>query len=68
MKVILESVPRERKIHAIKIVRLVKGCSLKKAKDTVENLPSIIMKGVGLKQALEIEAEFKGTGAIISLE
>ena len=68
MKVILENVPRERKIQTIKIVRSVTGYGLKEAKDIVENVPSIIAKGVGLKQALEIEAEFKETGSIISLK
>jgi hypothetical protein len=52
----------QRKIQAIKRVREITGAGLAEAKEMVESLPSVIMKGMFHKQAEELTGLLKESG------
>lgn len=65
--VILETVPSQQKISAIKIVREQVGCGLKEAKDLVEAVPVPICQSVSLTEAQKIQQQFTAIGATVRI-
>ena len=48
--VILDSVPADKKIAILKIVRNVTGLGLKESKDIVDNVPKLLKEGASKKE------------------
>ena len=66
--VVFTSVPADKKIGAIKVVREITGLGLKEAKDLVDGAPKPIKEGVSKEEADGIKAKFADTGAVIDLK
>ena len=67
VQVILEKVPKEKKISIIKIVREVTGLALKETKELVEAIPTLVIK-VDLKKAEQIKKNLIEAGATVTLK
>jgi len=61
--VILVSVPPDKKIGSIKIVRELTGLGLKEAKDLVDGAPKTIKEGVSKDEAAKIKKSLEDAGA-----
>lgn len=66
-KVVLESVPADKKIAVIKVVREVTGLGLKEAKDLVESAPKELKATAPKAEADDIKAKVEAAGAKVSL-
>ena len=66
--VILASVPADKKIGAIKVVREITGLGLKEAKDLVDGAPKAIKEGVSKEEADGIVKKFADTGATVNVK
>ncbi len=67
-QVTLESVPADKKIGSIKIVREVTGLGLKEAKDIVEAAPKVIKETAPKAEAEEIVKKLEAAGAKATLK
>jgi ribosomal protein L7/L12 len=65
--VILQSVPSDRKIAAIKVVRELTGLGLKEAKDLVEGVPCTLKQDLNRQDAHRFQQRLESTGAIVAL-
>ncbi len=65
--VLLVSVPAEKKIALLKVIRTVTGLGLKEAKDFVESLPQVIQAGLNQEAAEILKQQLEETGAVVSL-
>jgi large subunit ribosomal protein L7/L12 len=61
--VVLASVPADKKINIIKVVREITGLGLKEAKDLVEAAPKNVKEGVPKAMAEEIKKKLAEAGA-----
>jgi large subunit ribosomal protein L7/L12 len=61
--VILQAVPADKKIAAIKVVRELTGLGLKEAKDLVDGAPKAIKEGVSKEEAATIKKKIEDAGA-----
>ncbi|HTB23133.1 MAG TPA: 50S ribosomal protein L7/L12 [bacterium] len=61
--VVLVSVPADKKIGAIKIVRELTGLGLKEAKDLVDGAPKTLKEGVSKDEAAKIKKSLEDAGA-----
>lgn len=66
--VILKSVPADKKIPVIKVVREATGLGLKEAKDLVEGAPKTVKEGLGKAEAEELAKKLKDAGAEVELK
>ena len=66
--VILASVPADKKIACIKVVREVTGLGLKEAKDLVEGAPKPVKEAAGKDEAEEIKKKLTEAGAGVELK
>lgn len=66
--VVLASVPADKKIPIIKVVREITGLGLKEAKDLVEGAPKNVKEGVPKAQAEEIKKKLTDVGATIEVK
>ncbi len=66
--VILATVPADKKIGTIKVVREITGLGLKEAKDLVDGAPKAIKEGVSKDEADKIKAKFAESGAGIEIK
>lgn len=66
--VILASVPADKKIACIKVVREITGLGLKEAKDLVEAAPKALKEGVGKDEAEELKKKVTDAGATVELK
>jgi large subunit ribosomal protein L7/L12 len=64
---VLESVPADKKIAILKIVRSVTGLGLKEAKDLVESAPKTVKASLPKGEADEIKKQLEEAGAKVSL-
>ncbi len=67
-QVILEEVPADKKIAAIKVVREVTGLGLKEAKELVEGAPKAVKDSAPKAEAEEIKKKFTDAGAKVALK
>ncbi|MEH2068774.1 MAG: 50S ribosomal protein L7/L12 [Nostoc sp.] len=65
--VLLVSVPTEKKIALLKVIRTVTGLGLKEAKDFVESLPQVVQAGLNQEAAEILKQQLEETGAVVSL-
>ena len=61
--VLIESVPADKKIQAIKVVRQVTSLGLKEAKDLVEAAPAVVKEKVSKEEAAALKAQLEEAGA-----
>ena len=66
--VILASVPADKKIACIKVVREITGLGLKEAKDLVEGAPKPHKEGVAKDEAEELKKKLTEAGAGVELK
>jgi len=65
---ILESVPADKKIAVLKIVRNVTGLGLKESKDIVDNVPKTLKEGASKEEAETIKKELEAAGAKVTVK
>ena len=66
--VILEDVPKAKKIAVLKIVRSITGLGLKEAKELVESAPKQIQDGIAKDAAEDIKKQIEDAGGTVSLK
>ena len=66
--VILESVPADKKIAILKVVRAITGLELKEAKELVESAPKSIQEGVSKDVGENTKKQLEEVGAKITLK
>ena len=65
--VVLEEVPKDKKIAVLKIVRSLTGLGLKEAKELVESAPKAIQEGVAKDAAEDAKKQIEAAGGKASL-
>lgn len=66
--VILEEVPKEKKIAILKVVRTITGLGLKEAKEMVESTPKALKEGVPKEDAEETKTKLEEAGAKVTVK
>jgi large subunit ribosomal protein L7/L12 len=66
--VILESVPDDKKISVLKVVRGLTGLGLKEAKDLVEAAPKAIREGVPKDAAEDAKKQIEEAGGKVAIK
>lgn len=66
--VVLEEVPKEKKIAILKVVRSITGLGLKEAKAMVEDTPKSIKEGVPKEDAEETKKQLEEAGAKVAVK
>nr|YP_009370255.1 50S ribosomal protein L12 [Bulboplastis apyrenoidosa]ARO90744.1 50S ribosomal protein L12 [Bulboplastis apyrenoidosa] len=66
--VILESVPADKKIAVLKIVRSLTGLGLKEAKTLVESTPQAIKEKITKEGAEDIKKQLEEGGAVVAIK
>jgi large subunit ribosomal protein L7/L12 len=66
--VILESVPDDKKIAILKVVRGLTGLGLKEAKDLVEAAPKAVREGVPKDAAEDAKKQIEEAGGKVSIK
>jgi large subunit ribosomal protein L7/L12 len=66
--VILESVPDDKKISVLKVVRGITGLGLKEAKDLVEAAPKAIREGVAKDAAEDAKKQIEEAGGKVAIK
>ena len=66
--VILEEVPKDKKIAILKVVRTITGLGLKEAKDMVESTPKALKEGVPKDDAEETKTKLEEAGAKVTVK
>lgn len=64
---VLDSVPSDKKIAVLKIVRSLTGLGLKEAKQLVESAPTKIQEGLNKENAQDAKNKIETVGGIVSL-
>ena len=65
---ILDSVPADKKIAVLKIVREITGLGLKEAKDLVDAAPKPVKEGVAKDEADALKAKLEEAGATVEIK
>jgi large subunit ribosomal protein L7/L12 len=65
---ILDSVPADKKIAVLKVVREITGLGLKEAKDLVESTPKALKEGVAKEAAEEMKKKIEEAGGKVSIK
>ena len=66
--VVLEEVPKDKKIAILKVVRTITGLGLKEAKEMVESTPKSLKEGVPKEDAEETKAKLEEAGAKVTVK
>ncbi|PSO52175.1 MAG: 50S ribosomal protein L7/L12 [Cyanobacteria bacterium QH_1_48_107] len=66
--VMLDEVPSDKKIAALKVVRTITGLGLKEAKEMVEELPKPLKEGASKEDAEDIRKQLEDSGAKVSVK
>lgn len=66
--VILEDVPKDKKIAILKVVRGITGLGLKEAKEMVESTPKAIKEGVPKEDAEDTKKQLEEAGAKVTVK
>lgn len=65
---ILESIPSDKKIAVLKVVRNITGLGLKESKEIVDNLPKTIKTNMDKLDCENLKIEFESLGAVVSIK
>ena len=68
VSVILASVPADKKIAVLKVVREITGLGLKEAKDLVDGAPKAVKENIKPEEAKEIKAKLEEAGATVEIK
>ena len=66
--VILDSVPADKKIAILKIVRNVTGLGLKESKDIVDNVPKLLKEGASKEEGETIKKDVEAAGGKVTIK
>jgi large subunit ribosomal protein L7/L12 len=66
--IVLATVPADKKITVLKVIRSITGLGLKEAKDFVETLPNTIKSGIAKTEAEEIQKQLEEVGAKVLIK
>lgn len=66
--VVIEEVPKDKKIPILKVVRSITGLGLKEAKELVESAPKAIKEGVPKDDAEDTQKKLEEAGAKVSVK
>jgi len=66
--VILETVPADKKIAVLKVVRSLTGLGLKEAKELVESAPKAVQEAVAKDTAEDAKKQLEEVGAKVALK
>ena len=66
--VVLEEVPKDKKIAILKVVRAITGLGLKEAKAMVEGTPKAIKEGVPKEDAEDTKKKLEEAGAKVAVK
>jgi len=66
--VLLETVPADKKIAILKVVRAITGLGLKEAKELVESAPKAIQEGVSKDAGENTKKQLEDVGATVTLK
>ncbi len=66
--VVLEEVPKDKKIAILKIVRGITGLGLKEAKELVESAPKQIQEGLAKDAAEDAKKQIEDAGGKVTLK
>jgi large subunit ribosomal protein L7/L12 len=66
--VFLQTVPADKKIAILKIVRNVTGFGLKESKDIVDNVPKVLKEGLSKEEAETIKKDVEAAGGTVTLK
>ncbi len=66
--VILESVPADKKIPVLKVVRELTGLGLKEAKDLVESAPKPVKEGIAKEAAEDAKKRIEEAGGKVTVK
>jgi large subunit ribosomal protein L7/L12 len=66
--VILEEVPKDKKIAILKVVRTITGLGLKEAKEMVESTPKALKESVPKEDAEETKTKLEEAGAKVTVK
>ena len=66
--ILLETVPADKKIAILKIVRNVTGLGLKESKDIVDNVPKLVKEGVTKEESETIKKELEAAGGKVTVK
>lgn len=64
----LESIPSDKKIAVLKVVRNITGLGLKESKEIVDNLPKTIKTNMDKLDCENLKIEFESLGAVVSIK
>ena len=64
----LTTVPADKKIAILKIVRNLTGLGLKEAKEVVDNVPKILKEGASKEEAEAMQKEIQDAGGKVSIK
>jgi large subunit ribosomal protein L7/L12 len=66
--VLLVSVPADKKIALLKVIRTITGLGLKEAKDFVDSLPQIVQTQLNQEAAQTLKQQLEEAGAVVTLK
>jgi large subunit ribosomal protein L7/L12 len=66
--VLLETVPADKKIAILKVVRAITGLGLKEAKELVESAPKAIQEGISKDAGENTKKQLEEVGATVTLK
>ena len=66
--IVLDTVPADKKIAILKIVRNVTGLGLKESKDIVDNVPKVLKEGSTKEEVETIKKELEAAGAKVVIK
>ena len=64
----LISVPQDKKISILKIVRNITNLGLKESKDIVDNVPKILKENISKDECEIIKKEIESLGGVIKID
>ena len=67
-KLILDGVPKDKKIAILKVVRILTGFGLKEAKALIENTPSYVLKNCAWEEIEDAAEQLKKVGATVIIK
>ena len=65
--VILESIPQEKRVPALKVLRTVLSLGIKETKEFIDSLPKPLKEGVSKEEADSIQQQLEQIGAQIKI-
>jgi large subunit ribosomal protein L7/L12 len=67
-QIILNEVPADKKIAALKIVRNITGLGLKESKDIVDNVPKLLKENLNKEEVEKFKKDLEEIGAKVTIK